>query len=147
MSEEHRPLLPPEPGRCSRCGGPISETAPDVRLFHRDFPDPHHAHWFHPACAASAWELAEKIPHTWSAIERVPDDHSDLPPLPPAADVCALCGDRISPAEPDVVLLHSTVAEQIHRFHEKHGWAAYQLVEADPEEWGLIHRRPDPEAN
>jgi hypothetical protein len=71
----------------------------------------------------------------------------DLPLPPPRPDLCAVCGTDISRSEPDVILLHREVGEQIHMFHESCSLPAYQLVEDDPQTWGLIHRPINSDAN
>ena|SRR5829696_2155655 len=139
-------ILPAEEGRCSKCGEPISGSEPEVILRHPDHPGDDL--YFHEGeeCSETALWLAETYPDEWSAVMLMPQ-HWDLPPLPPTPDVCVMCGHRILPSEPDVILLHSQVEGQCHRFHERCALLAYQLVEDDPRTWGLIHRFVNEEAN
>lgn len=71
----------------------------------------------------------------------------DLPLPPPEPDLCVICGTHISRSEPDVILAHRYVADQIHMFHEACSLPAYQLVELDPQRWGIVHRSVNEEAN
>jgi hypothetical protein len=146
MSEEERQVLAGEEGRCSSCGEAILGSERELVLRNVVFPaDPL---FFHEAeeCSEPVLQLAEAYPEEWSCALLVPDAF-DLPPLPPTPDVCGLCGYRLVPSEPDVLLLHTEVEEQTHRFHERCALPAYQLVEDDPRTWGLIHRLVDSDAN
>jgi len=146
MGEEERQVLPSEEGRCSSCGEAILGSERELVLRNVEFPA--EPLYFHEGegCSGPALLLAEVYPEEWSCALLVPDAW-DLPPLPPTPDVCGMCGYRLLPSEPDVILLHSEVEEQCHRFHERCAVPAYQLVQDAPQEWGLIHRLLDPEAN
>jgi hypothetical protein len=66
--------------------------------------------------------------------------------FPREREWCQTCGHPISAAEPDVILLHSEIALEL-RFHKMCALPAYQLVERDPRQWGLMHRRVEAEQN